>query len=65
MVAETRAARIDLYARTKFTKEGDAIEESRTQIEAACEVEENWQLVVERAASQLATAFEAGEVEMG
>jgi hypothetical protein len=65
MVAETRSARLDLYARTKFVKEGREIEESRQLIEASCEVQESWHAVVERAAGQLSAGYESGDIEVG
>lgn len=64
-MAETRAARLDLYARTKFTKDRQPIEESRQLIESACHVQESWHAVVERAAGQLSMGVESGDIEVG
>jgi hypothetical protein len=65
MVAETRSARLDLKARAAFTKEGQFIEESRQLIEASCQVQESWHVVVERAASQLSAGYDSGDIEVG
>lgn len=63
MVAETRAARVDLYARTKFVKEGRQITESRGQVEdLLTEVSE---VAGRTTAASLANAAGKGLVQWG
>lgn len=62
MVAEMRAARLDLYARTKFTKDGEEIQETRAVYEELCGTRDRQS---ERSAQHLATVAQLGLVEMG
>jgi hypothetical protein len=63
MVAETRAARLDLYARTKFTKEGREITESRAQVEDF--FVDPAEKVGRTTASSMTAAAAKGLIEMG
>lgn len=63
MVAESRAARLDLYARTKFTKEGRQITESRAVIDDL--LEEVHETAGRTTAASLAAAASRGLIEVG
>jgi hypothetical protein len=63
MVAETRAARLDLYARTKFTKEGRQITESRADVEDI--FTEAAEVVGRTTAASMQAAAAKGLIEMG
>lgn len=63
MVAEVRASRLDLYARTKFVKEGREITESRAQVEDM--FDEPHELAGRTTVSSLTAAAGIGLVEWG
>lgn len=63
MVAEIRAARLDLYARTKFTKEGREITESRALVDEL--LDEPGETAARTTSVALYHAAARGLIEMG
>ncbi len=63
MVAESRAARLDLYARTKFTREGQDITESRAVLDELIEGPAG--TAARHTAGSLNVAASAGLIETG
>jgi hypothetical protein len=63
MVAESRAARLDLYARTKFTKEGKQIVETRAHLDDL--LDEVYETAAHTTVASLHAAATQGLVDWG